>query len=104
MPNLGLDKDIKDSQQHLKDAETTLGHELNVTAPAAKLKKSAAPSKVSTLATKSELHIKDDPICGSGGCVKIKNPLDKGPEYPMGYSVPDFGVDHDVKATQDHTK
>jgi hypothetical protein len=33
------------------------------------------------------------PICGTGGCVKFKNLIEKKPDLPTGYSVPDFGVD-----------
>lgn len=69
-----------------------------------KAKKLAKPSKTSTLATSADIHQKSDPICGTGGCVKFKNPLEKKPDHPTGYSVPDFGVDEDVIATQAHMK
>jgi hypothetical protein len=40
--------------------------------------------------------MRSDPICGSGGCVKFKNPLEKPPAYPTNYKVADFGIDQDI--------
>merc|ERR1712023_612632 len=48
------------------------------------------------IGTNVDLNMRSDPICGSGGCVKFKNPLEKPPAYPMNYKVPDFGVDEDI--------
>jgi len=42
-------------------------------------------------------EVLSDPICSSAGCTQYKLP-DDGPRYPMDYFVPNFGVDHDIKA------
>jgi hypothetical protein len=42
---------------------------------------------------------KDDPICGSAGCTQYKFP-DAKPGHPIDYPVPNFGMDHDIKATE----
>ena len=56
------------------------------------------------LGTNVDINMRSDPICGSGGCVKFKNPLDKGPAYPMNYKVADFGVDEDIAASLKHSE
>jgi hypothetical protein len=44
------------------------------------------------------LDMQSDPICSSAGCTQYKQPEgDAG--HPMDYFVPDFGVDHDIKAS-----
>ena len=52
--------------------------------------------------TESDMQIRSDPICGSGGCVKSKHDLLKRP-YPMNYEVPDFGMDPDIANTLKHS-
>ena len=47
--------------------------------------------------------MQSDPICSSAGCVQYKQP--EGPaQHPMDYFVPNFGVDHDVLATESNEK
>ena len=54
--------------------------------------------------TNADIYMKSDPICGSGGCVKFKNPLEKPPAYPMNYKVADFGMDEDIAASLKHSE
>ena len=54
------------------------------------------------LNTESDMQIRSDPICGSGGCVNLKHSMFKKP-YPMNYEVPDFGVDPDIANTLKHS-
>jgi len=54
------------------------------------------------LAIQADVHQKDDPICSSAGCTQYLHPKEKS--YPIDYPVADFGKDHDIKATESHTK
>ena len=45
--------------------------------------------------------IQSDPICNSAECSQYLHPKRKD-DYPINYSVPDFGVDHDIKVTQNN--
>merc|ERR1719499_1459704 len=45
---------------------------------------------------------RSDPICNSEGCTQYLHPKGKD-KYPINYSVPDFGVDHDIITTQSNT-
>jgi len=44
------------------------------------------------------LDMQSDPICSSAGCTQYKQPEGE-PGHPMDYFVPDFGVDHDILAS-----
>jgi hypothetical protein len=43
--------------------------------------------------------VQSDPICNSAECSQYLHPKRKD-DYPINYSVPDFGVDHDIRVTQ----
>ena len=43
--------------------------------------------------------VQSDPICNSAECSQYLHPKRKD-AYPINYSVPDFGVDHDIRVTQ----
>jgi hypothetical protein len=45
--------------------------------------------------------IQSDPICNSAECSQYLHPKRKD-DYPINYAVPDFGVDHDIKVTQNN--
>ena len=60
------------------------------------------PAAKQALAVSADLHMKDDPICSSAGCTQYKHP--ELETYPMDYPVANFGVDHDIKASQKHTE
>lgn len=44
------------------------------------------------------INLQSDPICSSAGCTQYKQPEGEA-TWPMNYFVPDFGVDHDIKAS-----
>jgi hypothetical protein len=50
-----------------------------------------------------ESSVESDPICSSAGCTQYKLP-DDGAHWPMDYPVPNFGVDHDIKASHEDLK
>lgn len=47
--------------------------------------------------------MQSDPICSSSGCTQYKQP-EGPPSHPMDYFVPNFGVDHDILATESNEK
>jgi len=47
--------------------------------------------------------MQSDPICSSAGCSQYKQP-EGGPDHPMNYFVPNFGMDRDVLATEANEK
>jgi hypothetical protein len=112
VPDFGQDHDIKDSLKHLDDSEakhgpwvlppknettSTLFPTNNTLASA----KQMVPAHKSALAVSADIQQKDDPICSSAGCTQYKHPEYK--THPMDYPVADFGVDHDIKASDSHT-
>jgi hypothetical protein len=62
-----MDKDVKDSIQHEKDASSTLGVNWNITRNSSSTT-AQKPSKTATLATAVDVNVDSDPVCGSGGC------------------------------------
>lgn len=46
----------------------------------------------------TESDIQSDPICSSAGCTEYVNKSKSS--YPMDYFVPNFGVDHDILASE----
>jgi hypothetical protein len=49
------------------------------------------------------IQLGDDPICSSAGCTQYKHP-EAPASHPMDYPVPNFGVDHDVKVSENSEK
>jgi len=47
--------------------------------------------------------MQSDPICSSAGCSQYKQP-EGPPSHPMDYKVPNFGMDHDILATETDEK
>ena len=46
-----------------------------------------------------DIQMESDPICSSAGCTQYKQP--EGPKPPpMDYFVPNFGMDHDILASE----
>jgi len=51
----------------------------------------------------SLVQLQSDPICSSAGCTQYKQP--EGPEpHPMDYFVPNFGMDRDIKWSEEDEK
>ena len=51
----------------------------------------------------SLIQLQSDPICSSAGCTQYKQP--DGPKpHPMDYFVPNFGMDHDIVASETDEK
>merc|ERR1712166_1162160 len=49
------------------------------------------------------VQLQSDPICSSAGCTQYKQP--EGPEpHPMDYFVPNFGMDRDIKWSEEDEK
>jgi len=49
------------------------------------------------------LAMQSDPICSSAGCTQYKQP--EGPAgHPMNYHVPNFGMDHEIVASENNEK
>ena len=46
------------------------------------------------------LKLQDDPHCNSSGCTQYLFPKSKENDYPKDYFVPNFGIDHDIKASE----
>lgn len=72
-----LDEDIKITHKNIRNAENSLGHTWNLL----------------------QINSESDPICGSAGCHRFKHPK-KPLGYPINYSVPNFGRDHDIRETK----
>jgi len=109
VPDFGMDHDIKDSLKHMNDQEAEKG---TWTLPRDKDGKiigsfpsnntlSSKPASKTALAVSADVQMKSDPICSSAGCTQYEHP--KHETYPMDYPVPNFGVDHDIAASQAHT-
>ena len=109
VPDFGMDHDIKHSLKHMKDQEEKHG-EWNLPEPIngtyyvnpdiVASQKSKKPSKQAAVAVQADMR--SDPICSSAGCDQYLHP--KVDEHPMDYPVPDFGIDHEIKASQEHEK
>ena len=56
------------------------------------------------LFSENGLALQDDPHCSSAGCVQFLFPKSKENTHPMDYFVPNFGMDHDIKASIAHEK
>ena len=105
VPDFGVDKDIKDSQAHVKQVEAKLNH---VWTPVQDENgvwgvPEAANNKSYTYRANVQLPTNlasSDPICSSAGCPEKKDPAG----HPKDYFVPDFGMDKDVIDTQAHIK
>ena len=104
VPNFGKDHDIAASQSHEKAAERSVGHNWNPTKD--EDDKWVLPSPT------IEFKLNDDdryPVFDFVQTRSDREPLlswkPKAPSsHPVDYFVPDFGMDHDIKSTQDHEK
>lgn len=67
VPNFGLDKDIVDTQKHIKDTEDKLGHVWEH-------KKDKPVPTATALNTAADVHLESDPICNSSGCTQYLHP------------------------------
>lgn len=84
VPDLGMDKDIKDTQKSIADAEAKGG----------KIK----------LPDQKNL-VQSDPICGTGDCPEVhRSAADQKDKHPVDYPVPNFGEDPDIASTLAHEK
>ena len=85
VPDFGLDSDIKSTQKNLADTEKILGK--------------WTPELV-------QLEEQREPLLSNSGHFVTAAPVPKKAKetWPMGYAVPNFGVDRDVIATQKHIK
>ena len=111
VPNLGVDHDISASQSHETSASTDLKHNWVPKFDEEDKKWVVPEPDIDFLKTKHGAvwndQLKDD---------RFKNfiQLDREPlltweptapkGHPTGYFVPNFGLDHDIEATQSHTK
>jgi hypothetical protein len=68
--NQPLDKDVISTNKHISEAEDKLGFTM--------------------------VQLRDDPIGSSIGITQYMHPGPKEKPYPMGYTVPNFGVDKDI--------
>ena len=50
-----------------------------------------------------DIQMESDPICSSAGCSQYKQAEGPAPP-PMDYFVPNFGMDHDVLASENNEK
>lgn len=76
--NFGVDRDIKDSLKNLSNQEKIHGKWV--------------------LPDEEDIQTKSDPICNSVGCTQYQWDHVKG--HPKDYFVPNFGVDEDIRSTQ----
>ena len=108
VPNLGMDHDIKASMKNLDNAEEKLGpwklppkNETTAKLFPTNNTLSSKPAAKSALAVSADVHQKDDPICSSAGCTQYKHPETES--WPKDYPVANFGVDHEIVASETHT-
>lgn len=91
--NLPLEKDIQDSNKHLKDQEATHGEW-------------KYPSDEENVKVKNMAQVESVPACTSIGCKTSSagvRKVKKGEEIPRDYPVPNFGVDKDIQTSLKHT-
>jgi hypothetical protein len=118
VPNFGVDHHIKESESSEKWASKEIGHtwvwvkeekkdpvEYKIEPLDVDMKASLSNLRMEenihgnwNLAPESLIQLQSDPICSSAGCTQYKQP-EGPPDHPMDYFVPDFGVDHDIKAS-----
>ena len=98
--DLGMEKDVKDSIQHEKDASSTLGHNWNITKNSSSAT-AQKPSKTSALVgTSADINMKDDPVCLSTGCeTRAANPYNDEAWKKIGYSPLDTPLEEDMQAS-----
>lgn len=101
VPDFGVDHEIKQTHDHIAQQEAILGVKWVPEQDADGkwvVPTEAADFKLTGM--KSEINLKDDPICSSAGCTQYKHPAFE--TFPMDYPVPDFGMDHEIKQTHEH--
>jgi len=126
VPNFGMDHDIKHSEASEEWASKEVGHtwvwqKVDKPTPVEyKIEPLDVDMRVSldNLKMEEAIHgfweidpqnvqiestVESDPICSSAGCTQYKLP-DDGSKWPMDYFVPNFGVDHDIKASHEDLK
>lgn len=124
VPNLGMDRDILHSLENIPVAEGLVGHKwVNFGTEESKARyhnkaKDAlydfnpklsheivvsqdnlaeSEDKLKQKFSLVQLDEQSDPICNSAGCTQYLFPkLTKEEDYPINYSVPNFGMDRDI--------
>jgi hypothetical protein len=105
VPNFGMDHDIVASESNLKNAEKSLKHQW-------KLQKGQLPPQFPDsqfrYAAPYLMQKTSIPACTSIGCetetaapLKLQADMDK---HPKDYFVPNFGMDHDIIASESNLK
>ena len=127
VPNFGMDHDIIASENNEKIASALVGHAWAFKTPESfekyRLRAKDAPYNFDPALSEdmvtnqtsmkiaenqygnpiSMVQLQSDPICSSAGCTQYKQP--DGPKpHPMDYFVPNFGMDHDVVASENNEK
>jgi len=99
VPNFGPDHDIVSTQANAKAAEASTGNEWVIPADQKweDLPRTDAEFKLMQKKSQKMMQTKSDPIGDSTGTTQYLHP--KKDSHPMGYPVPNFGVDHDVVST-----
>jgi len=100
-----MDNEIKDSLKNLDNAEKRIGT-WKINTNAQKSDPWTSKKDKSNIATEADVYElgRSDPYCDQSGCrTDTMDPFTRwrAPKIP---AVPDFGVDHDIKATQQHSE
>jgi len=117
VPDFGVDEDILGVQSAIKSEEKIQGREWKPTqdangywnVPEAADNTSYAyganyiNNNGAGMGNDGLIQLESDPICASSGCTQFKHP-DPPKDHPKDYFVPNFGQDHDVKATLENER
>lgn len=91
VPDYGMDHDVKTTQNNIKNAEETLGHEL-------KMPEKKVPGE-------AKVQLQSDPICIGPEAENCEKPtmtagyFSRDGNWKKNYPVANFGVDHDILST-----
>jgi len=93
VPNFGVDYDIKDTLNHEKAAETSVGYVWNVDA----VQLDSSLDRPHNRRDRSNIMMMSDPITDSTGEVsQYTHPTDEKKKHKMNYFVPNFGPDQEM--------
>ena len=97
--NHGVDHDIKTSDSNTAAAEAKLGAWVPKQDEDGKWIVPTETAEFKLTGTQTDVRMTSDPICSSAGCTQYEHPHKE--THKMNYFVPNFGKDHDIKASED---
>ena len=94
VPDFGMDHEIKASMEHEKQAAETLKHKWNPEVDPADGRYVVPTETASFQLLQTDAKLRREPLLTWAPTPPASHPID--------YFVPNFGVDHDILATQEH--